>query len=128
MTISNKTIRALTAALLLGILLHQYYLCKCRNAPASSTVTSSAMPSLQAEAPAVAPAAKPAETVAQEPAPEEVAVVLDPYESPAVRERMLDEQVRRMQEYALEAGPDDPFSKTPEQIEEFRKRGNPIVW
>ena len=128
MNISNKTILTLAVLLLLGILLHQHYLGKCRNAPAPSIVTSSAMPSLQAEAPAGTPAAAPAEPVVQDPAPEEVAVVLDPYESPAVRERMLDEQVRRMQEYALEAGPDDPFSKTPEQIEEFRKRGNPIVW
>lgn len=125
MNISNKTILALAALLLLGILLHQHCLCRRRNPPPPAAVTSSAAPvDLQAAPPATAPA----EPVVQDPAPEEVAVVLDPYESPAVRERMLDEQVRRMQEYALEAGPDDPFSKTPEQIEEFRKRGNPIVW
>ena len=125
MNISNKTILALAVALLLVILFHQRCLCRSRNPSPPAAVTSSAAPTpLQAEAPAV----EPAEPVVQDPQPADVAVVLDPYESPAIRERMLDEQVRRMQEYALEAGPDDPFSKTPEEIEEFRKRGNPIVW
>ena len=126
MNISNKTIVALTLALLLGMFLHQYCLCRRRNPPPPATVTSSnAVPTLQAEAP---PARETPEPVVQDPQPEDVAIVLDPYESPAIQERMLDEQVRHMQEYALETGPDDPFSKTPEEIEEFRKRGNPIVW
>jgi len=41
---------------------------------------------------------------------------------------LLQEQVRRLREYAALHGPDDPFSLTEEQIEEFRKRGDPVVW
>ena len=123
MNISNQLFAGLAAALLLGVSLHQCHLCRQANqpvnpqpAPITPPAPSANLASPEMEMPRVAA-----------PTPE-APTLLDPYESPAIREQMLDEQVRRMQEYALEAGPDDPFSKTPEQIEEFRKRGNPIVW
>ena len=40
----------------------------------------------------------------------------------------LQEQVRLLREYAALHGPDDPFSLTEEQIEEFRKRGDSVIW
>ena len=124
MNISNKWIAALATALLLGIALHQYHLYRQKNPVIHSTESiSPPTPAPSVNEISTTVAMPPEEAPAQEPP-----TIVDPYESPAVRERMLDEQVRRMQEYALEAGPDDPFSKTPEQIEEFRKRGNPIVW
>lgn len=61
-------------------------------------------------------------------------IVADPGEikaaSMTAEERilLLDEQVRRLREYAAQYGPDDPFSLTEEQIEAFRKAGDPIVW
>ncbi len=54
--------------------------------------------------------------------------VVNPVESPAIQERMVEEQVLRMETYALEAGAEDPFAMTPEEIGEFRKRGDPVVW
>ncbi len=123
MDISNKFIAGLATALLLGIALHQYHLCRQKN----PVVHSTEIISLPTPASYENVISTPVEIPLEPPAPE-LPTIVDPYESPAVQERMLDEQVRRMEEYALEAGPDDPFSKTPEQIEEFRKRGNPIVW
>ena len=41
---------------------------------------------------------------------------------------LLEDQVRRLREYAALHGPDDPFSLTEAQIEEFRRRGDPIIW
>ncbi len=126
MDISNRTLAGVAAALLLSISIHQCYLCRNTHPACASNEPTDTQPIPQ---PVVLEEIQAAAPIPQyEPQAGEVAVVVDPYESPAVRERMMDEQVRRMQEYALEAGPDDPFSKTPEQIEEFRKRGNPIVW
>ena len=41
---------------------------------------------------------------------------------------LMEEQVRRLKEYAQQRGPDDPFALTDEQIREFRRRGDPIIW
>jgi len=46
----------------------------------------------------------------------------------AERRLQMNEQVRRMHEYAARAGKDDPFALTPEAIEEFKKRGDPTIW
>jgi hypothetical protein len=39
----------------------------------------------------------------------------------------MEEQVRRLREYAAKADPDDPFALTEQEIEEFAKRGNPLM-
>ncbi|MDZ4199261.1 MAG: hypothetical protein U1E27_08255 [Kiritimatiellia bacterium] len=44
------------------------------------------------------------------------------------RHRLMMEQVTRMREYAGLASPDDPFALTEEQIEEFQRQGDPIIW
>lgn len=49
-------------------------------------------------------------------------------ESPMDRHRLMMEQVTRMREYAGLASPDDPFALTEEQIEEFQRQGDPIIW
>jgi hypothetical protein len=55
-------------------------------------------------------------------------VVVDPGDSPSVRRRLVDQQVWQMEKYAREAGPDDPFALSSEEIEEFRQRGDPYLW
>lgn len=62
------------------------------------------------------------------PTDESPMVVVDPDDSPAVRRRRLEEQVWQMEKYAREAGPDDPFALSPEEIEDFRQRGDPYLW
>lgn len=54
--------------------------------------------------------------------------MVNPYDSPGVRDRMVDEQAWRMEEYTKKAGEDDPFALTEEEIKEFRSRGDPVVW
>ena len=62
---------------------------------------------------------------AKEPEPPKV---VNPHDTLGIRQRMVDEQVQRMEAYALKAGADDPFALTKEEIEEFRARGDPGVW
>jgi hypothetical protein len=39
----------------------------------------------------------------------------------------MDEQVKHLREYAAQAESDDPFALTEKDIEEFSKRGNPLM-
>lgn len=41
--------------------------------------------------------------------------------------RLMEEQVHALRVYAGLHGPEDPFSMTEEQIEAFRKKGNPFL-
>ena len=61
------------------------------------------------------------------PDPDQVPVA-NSMDNPVVKDMMLQSQVRRMEAYAAQAGPGDPFALTPGEIEEFRKRGDPVVW
>jgi hypothetical protein len=48
-----------------------------------------------------------------------------PHDTEIERIRLMDEQVHLMRVYSGLHGPDDPASLTEEEIEAFRKRGNP---
>jgi hypothetical protein len=47
--------------------------------------------------------------------------------SESERTRLMQSQVQALREYAGRHGPDDPFSMTEEEIEAFRKKGNPFL-
>ena len=67
-------------------------------------------------------------TIQQDSPETDVSPVANPLDNPVVKDMMLQSQVRRMEAYAAQAGPGDPFALTPGEIEEFRKRGDPVVW
>jgi hypothetical protein len=47
--------------------------------------------------------------------------------SESERNRLMESQVQALRAYAGRHGPDDPFSMTEEEIEAFRKKGNPFL-
>ena len=138
MDVSGKTIAALAVALAVFIVAHQAHLHRARaraeaaareDARAAATARRAATP-LPGMSPDVAQtsaaaADEGATAAATETAPPSVA---NPHDDPAVIRRLVEEQAWLLEQYALQAGPDDPFSMTKEQIEEFRKRGDPFVW
>ncbi len=58
--------------------------------------------------------------------PDEPHVTIAP-EGWVQRQLQMEDQVRRLREYAAKADPDDPFALTEKEIEEFAKRGNPVI-
>lgn len=130
MEISNKVVWGAVAALALGIALDQAVRHRGRKAAAAPP------PQDAAERPGEPPRgfgdlpeladpelADPGASAAPEPL-----AVANPLDNPVVREQMVNAQVRRMKAYASEAEAGDPFALSPEQIEEFRQRGDPVVW
>jgi hypothetical protein len=55
----------------------------------------------------------------------EAALPADPW---ATDEARMREQVRRLLEYAAQAGPDDPFALSEERIRAFQAQGNSLMW
>jgi len=135
MMVSNKTLWMALGILIAGITLHQ--ICIRRD-------SSRMEPVRPWEAPPEVPVAIRPEAVREDPpartvrpdegegmrmAEGESSIVrVDPDDSPAVRRRLLEEQVWQMEKYAREAGPDDPFALSPGEIEDFRQRGDPYLW
>lgn len=76
-------------------------------------------------APPPLPASRKLDEVDPSPSKDPPAVVLDDFQ---LRERLMDEQVKTMREYAAQADPDDPFAMSEEEIEAFRKKGDPFVF
>ena len=135
MQITNNMIWGLAGLLVAGIAGHQMVLHRVRQASASQDQT------LRNPVPAESATSVPptrSETSAEdansieslrEPSPEpDRSLVANPLDNPVMRDILLQSQVRRMEKYADEAGPGDPFSLTPAEIEEFRQRGDPVVW
>ncbi len=134
MAISNKTILLLAVLIVFGIMGHQIHLHRLRHAASGTSV---AQASTEAPSPAIPESAStpttqtPSEPDAVPPElmhPEPPSELSDPADDPSERRRLVNEQAKRMYEYAANAGADDPFSMTQEQIEAFRKRGDPTLW
>lgn len=132
MEISNQTILWAAAALVLGIATHQYVLHQRAEDALAPQGQEVASPDVSDIAPTATETAEEPEGLAAPALDSDVSeppsVVIDPFDSLAVKERMLDEQVRRMENYAMDTGPDDPFALSPESIAEFKKRGDPVIW
>lgn len=125
MEISNKVVWGAVAALALGIALDQAVRHRGRKAAAAPPPLDAAErpgepPRVVGDLPELA---APGASAAPEPL-----AVANPLDNPVVREQMVNAQVRRMKAYASEAEAGDPFALSPEQIEEFRQRGDPVVW
>ncbi len=133
MTISSKMIFLLTALIVAGIVAHQWYLRRSPDhSPMAVPSVSSVEPAVSADsdtlafnesAPTVHEAAQ--QSIVEVPAE---ASTVGPFDDPVERRRLVNEQARLMYEYASKAGPDDPFSLTTEQIEAFRRQGDPTLW
>ena len=132
MEISNKTIGALAVVLVVGMGLHQCCLRRGRNrAETPALAEPQESRALERAAGMVSGGETGLPSGKRAPAPEpqeEPVVVSDPHDSPVVQQRLVDQQVRQMKRYAEEAGGEDPFALSREQIEEFRKRGDPYLW
>ena len=144
MVVSNKLLIVAVCGLLAGVAAHQIYLKRTAEALDTGAVrrqSEGGAFTVKASAGAVdewedvdgeffAREETPVFEGLEEKAPElpEYVTVADPNDSEAVRRRMVEEQVWRMEAYAREAGEDDPFAMSPERIEAFRQRGNPYVW
>lgn len=127
MEISNRHIWGAAAALALGIGIHQASIW-WGGRPDPEPVRPIAPKAAAASARRPGAAASGGYQRGVEGPPSADSEVANPYESPGVRDRMVDEQAWRMEEYTKKAGEDDPFALTEEEIKEFRSRGDPVVW
>ena len=135
MEITNRMLGFWAVVLAAAIGLHQFCRWRTRCGAEEASGESGGM-----EAPALSVAsgeyvlgsssAGEAEPAAEEGAiePEAAVVVAETGDGEAERRRLLDQQAWQMERYALEAGADDPFALSREQIEEFRKSGEPYLW
>ncbi len=135
MQVTNRMVWGLAGLLVAGIAGHQWRLHAARPAAgpedtwgseSAPAVISSPMPGSREEwVPEHTPFSEAPRASSPGPDPAPVANALD---NPVVKDMMLQRQVCRMKDYAAQAGPGDPFSMTSEEIEEFRKHGDPVVW
>lgn len=100
----------------------------CQREPERASRTRTGYPALDESPP---PRCPPAPTVSAGKAEAEAADSMSRAAGPddfMQRERLQEQQVRSMREYAAQADPDDPFAMSEERIEAFRKEGIPVVF
>ncbi len=130
MTVPNKTIFLLAAVIITAISAHQLWRHN-RSEPRAYPLPVPTTDKAPAPAMGATLVPRPGADAALIPVPlpvPDAASTLAPPDDPVERRRLVNEQARRMYEYAAKAGPDDPFALTAEQIEAFRQRGDPTLW